>query len=97
VRFLGKWDADEAANLFVGAVLLDDVRTSVPLCANGRPLVLGGSDPLKTVFGILLRHCGVETIIEVPANTATIASNVGARMVYEQYIKNKTKKETESN
>ena len=92
VRFLGNWSADEAANFFVGAVLLDDVRMSVPLCVTGRPLVLGGSEPLRTVFGILLKHCGVENIIEVPSEIASVAPNIGARIVYENFIKNKNKK-----
>ena len=97
VRFLGEWEADEAANFFVGAVLLDDVRMTVPLCADGRPLVLGGSEPLKTVFGILLRHCGVKNMIDVPLEMATISSNMGARLVYEEFLKNKEKEETENN
>ena len=88
VRFIGGWDADDAANFFVGAILLDDIRMSVPLCESGRPLVLGGSEPLRTVFGILLKACGVKNIIEVPSNVATIASNIGARMVYERFIQN---------
>lgn len=73
----------DAASFFVGATLLDDVRMSVPLCESVRPLVLGGSEPLKTVFGILLRYCVVSNIIEVPSDVADVASNIGARMVYE--------------
>ena len=91
VRTLGGWGADDAANFFVGALLHDDIRVTASLCSPSIPLVLGGSEPLRTVFGVLLRNCGIENIIEVPTEVASIAPNIGAITVYEKFIQNKNK------
>ena len=87
VRFLGGWGETEAANFFVGAVLLDDVRMSARAVQDGQPLVLGGSDPLRSIFKILLGECGVTNLIEVPQELAAIAPNIGARLVYDRFKK----------
>ena len=89
VRTLGGWGADDAANFFVGALLHDDIRVTASLCSPSIPLVLGGSEPLRTVFGVLLRNCGIENIIDVPTEVASIAPNIGAITVYEKFIQNK--------
>ena len=51
------------------------------------PLVVGGGDPLRTVFATLLAHEGVKNLVIVDDETARIASNVGAMMVYREHIR----------
>lgn len=83
---LGGNTQDEAANFFVGAALCDDVLSVAMLCSQeqsrGKPVLVGGSDPLRTVFVTLLKEAGVENPISVPEETATVASSLGALAVY---------------
>ncbi len=85
VRFWGGWSEDETANFFVGAILYDDIRITKEACTPGRPLVVGGGNPLRQVFITLLEHIGVSGIIEVPDNLARLAPSVGAMRVYQAY------------
>ena len=86
LSLLGGNTRDEAANFFVGAALCDDVLSVARLCnrecSRGMPVLVGGSDPLKTVFVTLLKEAGVEDPVPVPEETATIASSLGAMAVY---------------
>lgn len=86
---LGGNTQDEAANFFVGAALCDDVLSVARLCgeerSRGKPVFVGGSDPLKTVFVTLLKEAGVASPIPVPEETATIASSLGAMAVYRSW------------
>ena len=82
---------NEAASFFVGALLHDDIQTVARIAAKpeskGKPVVVGGGDPLKTVFMILLAEAGTENLIAVPDEVATLASNYGAMRVYEAWRK----------
>ncbi len=92
VRFLGGWDEAEAANFFVGAALHDDIRLTARV-AGDELLVLGGSNPLRTVFKILLEACGSNRILEVPDAVAKAAPSIGAMAVYEAFKELRTAKE----
>lgn len=89
LQLLGGYSQDEAANFFVGALLHDDIQTVARIAAKpeskGKPVIVGGSDPLKTVFMILLDEAGTENLTAVPAEIATLASNYGAMRVYEAW------------
>ena len=87
VQLWHNWTRDEAANFFVGAILCDDIRTVLRIARDDRPMVVGGGDPLRTVFATLLAHEGVKNLIVVDDETARIASNVGAMMVYREHIR----------
>ena len=50
--------------------------------SQGKPVLVGGSDPLRTVFVTLLKEAGVDNPISVPEETATVASSLGALAVY---------------
>ena len=78
VQLLGDWSKDEAANFFVGAILRDDIMAVAALCAGGRPAVVGGSNPLRQVFGVLLTHAGVKNLTVIDDACANVASSVGA-------------------
>ena len=86
---IGGYSQDEAANFFVGALLHDDIASVASIAAKpeskGKPVVVGGSDPLKTVFMILLAEAGADNLVAVPSEVATLASNYGAMRVYEAW------------
>jgi 2-dehydro-3-deoxygalactonokinase len=89
VQTLGDWTCDEAANFFVGALLRDDILSVKELCRPGErdiKVIVGGGNPLRSVFVILLRHIGIDNIVEVDDETARRAPSVGALMVYEEYL-----------
>lgn len=83
---------NDAANFFVGAVLYDDARITAELCKNNKLVVIGGSDPLRSVFAILLDHLGVKNIKTVPDTIASLASNYGAMQVYKKYLESNSVK-----
>ncbi|NLW74435.1 MAG: hypothetical protein GX057_06045 [Clostridiales bacterium] len=91
VQTLGDWSCDEAANFFVGALLRDDILSVKMTC---RPktrdikVIVGGGRPLRKIFVILLRHAGVDNIVEVDDETARRAPAIGALKVYEEYLAN---------
>ena len=93
LQLLGGYSQDEAANFFVGALLHDDIQTVARIAAKpeskGKPVVVGGGDPLKTVFMILLAEAGTENLIAVPDELATLASNYGAMRIYQEWKKEK--------
>ncbi len=95
LQLLGGYSQDEAANFFVGALLHDDIRAVARIAAKdeskGKPVVVGGGDPLKSVFMILLEEAGTENLIAVPDEVATLASNYGAMLVYEAWRKENNK------
>jgi 2-dehydro-3-deoxygalactonokinase len=77
---------NDAANFFVGAILYHDVLMTAELCRGGKKVVIGGSDPLKTVFDVLLTHVGVTNIVKLDDEVARLAPNLGAMRVYERYL-----------
>ena len=87
VQLWHNWTRDEAANFFVGAILADDIRNVLRIARDDRPMVVGGGDPLRSVFALLLEHAGVKNILVVDDETARISSNVGAMMVYHEHIR----------
>ena len=87
VQTLGNWNCDEAANFFVGALLRDDILSVKQTCRSRNiKVIVGGGNPLRSVFVILLRHIGLENIVEVDDETARRAPSVGALMVYKEYL-----------
>ncbi len=95
LQLLGGYTQDEAANFFVGALLHDDIASVASIAAKpescGKPVIVGGSDPLKTVFMILLAEAGTKNLAAVPAEIATLASNYGAMRVYEAWKRKNNK------
>jgi 2-dehydro-3-deoxygalactonokinase len=87
VRFMRSWSEDEAANFFVGAILKDDIAITKGICLPGRKLVVGGGNPLRHIFALLLEHAGVGGIVEVSDETAHVAPSIGAMKVYEAYLR----------
>ncbi len=89
LQLLGGYTQDEAANFFVGALLHDDIKIVARIAAKpeskGKPVVVGGGDPLKTVFMILLDEAGTQNLTAVPEEAALLASNMGAMRVYEAW------------
>jgi len=77
---------NDAANFFVGAILYDDVLISAKLCKDNKLVVVGGSDPLKTVFTTLLLHVGVKNIVKLDDEIARRAPNYGAMRVYKRFL-----------
>ena len=89
LQLFGGYTRDEAANFFVGALLHDDIKCVADIAAKpeskGKPVVVGGSDPLKSVFMILLDEAGAEGLVAVPADVAALAPNFGAMKVYGEW------------
>ena len=80
-------EQNEAANFFIGAILYDDILISAKLCTEGKPVIVGGSDPLRTVFCILLEHVGVKNTVNLDPELSKLAPNYGAMRVYEEFKK----------
>ncbi len=76
---------DEAANFFIGCILVDDIMSSAKLSQTGKKFVVGGSSPLRDVFAILLDHVGVCEIITVSDDIGRRSPNLGAMKVYERF------------
>lgn len=76
------WDADSAANFFVGALLKDDIMSVAELCRGDRRLIVGGGNPLRHVFALLLERAGVRALTEIDDMTARLAPSLGAMAVY---------------
>lgn len=91
VRVHGGWSEDEAGNFYVGTALADDIKLTLEVYKKGKPVILGGTFPLRNVFEILLRHAGIDEsdLIVTDDLTSKIASNIGAMEVYHEYMKNR--------
>ena len=89
VQLWHNWTRDEAANFFIGAILVDDIRTVLRIVREDRPLIVGGGDPLRSVFAILLEHEGVKNMTVVSDEQARLAPNIGAMMTYREHIRQK--------
>ena len=89
VQLWHNWTRDEAANFFVGAILADDIRNVLRIVREDVPLIVGGGDPLRTVFATLLAHEGVKNMIVVSDEQARLAPNIGAMMTYREHIRQK--------
>lgn len=85
VRVHRGWSADEAANFFVGAALCDDIRMTRNAYRAGKKLYVGGGQPLRGIFMLLLKEAGVpaKALVEVPDDIARIAPAIGAMKVYQ--------------
>ena len=87
VQLLGDWNEDEAANFFVGAILRDDIAAVAELCADGRPAVVGGGNPLRQIFVALLEHAGVKNVMTIDDAASAVVSSYGAMEVLKAYRK----------
>ena len=87
VRIHGGWSEDEAGNFFVGAILIDDIRSIARSCGENDTLVIGGGDPLRSIFKILIEHAEIphKELKVVDDLSARLASNVGSIKVYELF------------
>ena len=89
LQLLGGYSQNEAACFFVGALLHDDVKAVARIAQKpewrGKPTVVGGGDPLKTVFLTLLDEAGVTDLLPVPDEIATTATSRGAMLVYKRW------------
>ena len=88
IQVHGKFTRDEAANFFTGAILYDDIRSVALYYEKERlPVIVGGGDPLRTVFMLLLSHAGVNDLREIDDESCRIASSIGAMKVYAEKLK----------
>lgn len=85
VQVWGDFSLDEAGNFLVGAILQDNVRLILENAEPGLPVVVGGSDPLRSLLSRLLRHAGLTNVITVDDATAYVASAIGATLVYRAF------------
>ncbi len=87
-QFIADWDKDTAANFFVGALLKDDIMSAYNICGEDGKLIIGGGDPLRSIFELLLRHAGAKNITVIDDTAARLAPSIGAMMVYKEWKKN---------
>lgn len=89
LQLFGGYTQDEAACFFVGALLHGDIASVAQVAKKpewaGKPVVIGGSDPLRTVFALLLEEAGVTGLVTVPDGVATSATSRGAMKVYKEW------------
>lgn len=83
----GDLTREEGGNFFVGAALHDDIVNTAEVCRPGIPLYVGGSDPLRHVFTILLKRIGVTDVIELPDSVTSACTEVGASEVFYEYLR----------
>lgn len=86
VRTMRGWNEDEAANFFIGIILVDDILSSARLYSKGKKFVVGGGDPLRKIFCILLERAGVDEIIEIDDDLGRLSPNFGAMEVYSKFL-----------
>ena len=95
VQIHGGWTADEAANFYVGAALYDDIRLILRARKEGQRLFIGGGNPLRHIFMLLLAHAGVTDAVEISDEQARLAPAIGAMKVYRAYLERKAAEERE--
>lgn len=86
VQVHSNWTADEAANFYVGGALYDDIRLVIRSHKEGQRLLIGGGDPLRRIFMILLEHVGICDAYEISDECARLAPALGAMKVYRAYL-----------
>ena len=72
--------ADQRASYLVGAVFAEEIRL-IASYADGVPVLVGGSDPLRSVFSSLLRLYGVRDVRTACDEDSDMASGIGALLV----------------
>ena len=77
----GGYSLDEAANFLVGAILHDNVVATAARC-DGKRVFLGGGNPLREIFRLLLTRASVQELHVIEDETARLASSFGAMAVY---------------
>lgn len=80
------WDEDMAANFFVGALLKDDIMSVFGVCGAERQLIVGGGNPLRHIFALLLGRVGAARLTEISDETAHLAPSRGAMEVYRRFV-----------
>lgn len=72
--------ADQRASYLVGAVFAEEIRL-IASYADGVLVLVGGSDPLRSVFSSLLRLYGVRDVRTACDEDSDMASGIGALLV----------------
>jgi len=80
---------DETGNFFAGASLHGDISSAYDEYIPGKKLVIGGSNPFRTAFEVLLRHKGVagEDLYVITDEMNEAASPRGQMAVYKEYLR----------
>lgn len=75
---------DEAGNFFAGAALYADIQITIGECEPGKPVIVGGSSPLRDIFCLLLRHagCPASEVIDAGDKVSERAPVYGGWKVY---------------
>lgn len=82
----GGYTKEECGNLFVGAALHDDIIGAKAVSRPGIPFYIGGGDPLRHIFALLLGRVGVKAT-ELDDGVTSVCSAVGAEAVFHEYMK----------
>lgn len=82
----GGYTKEECGNLFVGAALHDDIIGAAAVSRPGIPFYIGGGDPLRHIFALLLARVGTEAT-ELDDCVTSVCSAVGAEEVFHEYLK----------
>ena len=90
-RVFMDWNADDSANFYVGGALYDDVRLVIRAHKEGQRLLIGGGNPLRHIFVLLLQHAGIRDVIEITDECARLAPAIGAMKVYRAYLEQNQK------
>lgn len=82
----GGYTKEECGNLFVGAALHDDIVGAAKTSRPDHPFYIGGSDPLRHIFALLLAR--TETgAKELDDGITSVCSAVGAEAVFGEYTR----------
>lgn len=79
------WDIDSAANFFVGAILKDDIISTFEVCGEQGRIIVGGGNPLRHIFALLLAEAGARRVTEIDDTVAGRASALGAMEVWRRW------------
>jgi hypothetical protein len=66
--------------------LYDDIRLVIRSHKEGQRLLIGGGDPLRRIFMILMEHVGICDAYEISDECARLAPALGAMKVYRAYL-----------
>lgn len=83
INVWGGYSIDEAANYLVGTILHDSITAIAKRCNGNKPIIIGGSEPLRSIFRLLLEHEKVKNLIAIDDKIAHLAPSIGAMAVYD--------------
>ncbi len=78
----GQYSQEYLSSDMVGAILYEDIR-AIRKYSEGLPLVIGGSDPLKSEIAALAKRFLPNEVFVAPAETAENSSAIGSVNIYE--------------